>query len=153
MPESSSAADFPRVDTFASISTDANPPSPSMRETSTMDLLAASAPPGRAASITSASTASLADHDSSSQPQGHRRTISLNPSLKSLGKPPESQSGGTALSPIPSTSPGNSIAPATPVDAPKPTAANTAALPKMDKPSKADEFKKTSSNFIVRHPS
>ncbi|KAI1768032.1 P-loop containing nucleoside triphosphate hydrolase protein [Hypoxylon sp. FL1150] len=114
-----------------------------------MDLLAASAPPGRAASITSASTASLADPDGSSHPEGHRRTISLNPSLKSLGNPPESQSGGTALSPIPSGSPGNSIAPGTPVDTPKPAVANTAALPKMDRPpSKTDQLKKTSSNFI-----
>ncbi|XXG99724.1 hypothetical protein Hte_006065 [Hypoxylon texense] len=152
LPESSLAADFPRVDTFASISTDANPPSPPMRETSTMDLLGASAPPGRAASITSESTASLAEHDGSSRPAGHNRTISLNPSLSSLAKPPESQTGGTALSPIPSGSPGNSIAPATPVDAPKPAAAATtaAAPPKMpsDGPSKKEQLKKTSSNFI-----
>ncbi|KAI0159908.1 P-loop containing nucleoside triphosphate hydrolase protein [Hypoxylon sp. FL1284] len=150
LPGSSSVADMPRIGTSASLSTEANPPSPLARETSTMDLLAASAPPGRAASITSESTVSLAEHESPSKPASHPRTITLNPSLSSLAKPPESQAGGTALSPIPSGSPGNSIAPGSPVAVPKPAAAAATAAPKAPGhgPSKKAQFKKRSWNFI-----
>ncbi|KAI2602444.1 P-loop containing nucleoside triphosphate hydrolase protein [Hypoxylon sp. NC1633] len=151
LPESSSAADFPRGDTSLSPSIEANPPSPSMRESSTMDLLGASAPPGRAASITSQSTsASLSEHDSSREPASQHRTISLKPSLSSLPQPPESQAGGTTLSPIPSASPGASVAPTTPVHAPPAAPTNTTASPKApsNMPSQKAKLKKTTSNFL-----
>ncbi|OTB00428.1 hypothetical protein M426DRAFT_324297 [Hypoxylon sp. CI-4A] len=175
-------ADFPSRDTSGTISIQANPPSPSIvRETSTMDLLGASAPPGRTDSITSqTSSAFLSDHDdSSARPTGHSREISLKPSLASLPNPPESQTGGTALTPIPSASPGNSVGPASPVNtfqpvsppivpAAPPVAAATAAAVAASKasaaanaagatkaakakgtePTKKDQLKKKSSNFL-----
>ncbi|KAI1411864.1 P-loop containing nucleoside triphosphate hydrolase protein [Hypoxylon sp. FL1857] len=151
--EGNAVTDFPRVDTSVSISIEAIPPSPSiMRESSTMDLLGASAPPGRTSSIISQSTASFSEHDGSSQPDGHHRTISLNPSLASLPNPPESQAGGTVLSPIVSASPGNSVAPTSPVSTPKPIqpvlTPPAAPMVPATQPSKGSKLKKTSSNFL-----
>ncbi|KAI2621014.1 P-loop containing nucleoside triphosphate hydrolase protein [Hypomontagnella submonticulosa] len=154
LQESNTASDFPRVDTSVSISIEANPPSPSItRETSTMDLLGASAPPGRTASIasiTSQSSASLSVDERSSPPPGHHRMISLKPTLSSLPKPPESQLGGTTLSPIPSASPGGSVAPASPIHPSQSAPSPPATPPNIHgaKPSKNEKLKKTTSNFI-----
>ncbi|KAI1390675.1 P-loop containing nucleoside triphosphate hydrolase protein [Hypoxylon trugodes] len=169
LQQSSTAAEFPRVDTSGSISIEANPPSPSIvRESSTMDLLGASAPPGRTASISSqSSSAFLSEHGGPSRPTSEQHTISVRPSLSALPQPPESQAGGTTLSPIPSASPGNSIGPASPINAFQPTppaAATTAPIgpaataaaaaaavpPTMQKPAPSTKakLKKTSSNFI-----
>ncbi|KAI2775758.1 P-loop containing nucleoside triphosphate hydrolase protein [Daldinia loculata] len=148
---SNTTPDFPRGDTSVSIPIEANTPSPSiMRETSTMDLLSASAPPGRTASITSASSiASLSDPGSPALSTSQRPTINLKPSLSSLAKPPESQAGGATLSPIPSASPGNSVAPDSPVNVPQPVAAPPLPPnPKASTPSEKEKLKKTSSTFF-----
>lgn len=150
--------DLPRVDTDVSISVEESPPSPGIvRDSSTMDLLGASAPHGRTDSIVSGSStaASLTEHDAS-QPISQHNLINLKPSLSSLAKPPESQEGGTILSPIPSASPGNSVGPASPVAAPQPAAAAAAATPPATPnsqgatpPKQPSKLKKTSSNFFV----
>ncbi|KAI0896244.1 P-loop containing nucleoside triphosphate hydrolase protein [Annulohypoxylon nitens] len=150
--------DLPRVDTDVSISVEESPPSPGIvRDSSTMDLLGASAPHGRTDSIVSGSStaASLTEHDAS-RPISQHNLINLKPSLSSLAKPPESQEGGTILSPIPSASPGNSVGPASPVAAPQPAAAAAAAATPpatpnsqgATPPKQPSKLKKTSSNFF-----
>ncbi|KAI1101231.1 P-loop containing nucleoside triphosphate hydrolase protein [Jackrogersella minutella] len=152
--EGTATTDFPRVGTSSGISIEASPPSPSiMRESSTMDLLGASAPHGRTDSIISeSSTTSSTENDGSPRPASQHRTINLKTSLSSLPKPPGSQLGGTTLSPIPSASPGNSLAPGSPVQGPQSAAVPpvTPVVPKAQTttPSKKAKLKRTSSSFI-----
>ncbi|KAI5865391.1 P-loop containing nucleoside triphosphate hydrolase protein [Durotheca rogersii] len=150
--------DVSGIDGSASNSTEDKPLSSSIvREISTMDLLSDSAPLGRTASITSASSAaSLAEAGGPPQPSTantHRRTISVRPSLLSLPEPQQEVRGATpggALSPVPSASPGNSIAPDSaspqaPIPAlPKPPNAKP---PQAPGDSKNAQIKKTTSNF------